>query len=84
MAVASTSKAVAVPTEDEEVEVIQVGRTFPWKILGAALAVLTVLIGGGIYWFFQPHNTGKLKDRDTVVLADFSNSTQDTVFDDTP
>jgi len=83
VAAASTSRAVAVPTEDEEVEVIQVGRTFPWKILGAALAVLTVLIGGGIYWFFQPHNTGKLKDRDTVVLADFSNSTQDTVFDDT-
>src|SRR5277367_356356 len=81
-AVASTSKAVAVQAEDE-VEVIEVGGTFPWKILGAALAVLALLIGGGIYWFFQPHNTGKLKDRDTVVLADFSNSTQDTVFDDT-
>ena len=83
VAAASTSKAVAVPTEDEEVEVIQVGRTFPWKILGAALAVLTLVVVGGVYWFLHPHNTGKLTNRDTVVLADFANSTQDTVFDDT-
>jgi eukaryotic-like serine/threonine-protein kinase len=83
VAAASTSKAVAVPTEDEEVEVIQVGRTFPWKILGAALALLTFVVVGGVYWFLHPHNTGKLTNRDTVVLADFANSTQDTVFDDT-
>ncbi len=59
------------------------GGTFPWKILGAALAVLTLVVVGGVYWFLHPHNTGKLTNRDTVVLADFANSTQDTVFDDT-
>jgi eukaryotic-like serine/threonine-protein kinase len=83
---AGSSKAVAVQVEEpqeEEVEVIEVGRTFPWKILGAALAVLTLLIGVGVYWFLRPHGGGKLTDRDTVVLADFTNTTEDTVFDDT-
>jgi eukaryotic-like serine/threonine-protein kinase len=79
---AGSSKAVAVQPEDQ-VEVIVAGRTFPWKILGGVLAVLTLVIGGGIYWFFHPRNTGKLADRDTIVVADFTNTTQDTVFDDT-
>jgi eukaryotic-like serine/threonine-protein kinase len=86
VATASSARNVAVQTEEEEQEqedVIEVGRTFPWKILGAALLALTLLIGGGIYWFFLPHGKGKLTNRDTVVLADFANSTQDTVFDDT-
>jgi eukaryotic-like serine/threonine-protein kinase len=54
-----------------------------WKIVGAALVVLALLIGGSVYWLVRRHPTGKLASRDTVVLADFLNSTQDTVFDDT-
>jgi eukaryotic-like serine/threonine-protein kinase len=58
-------------------------KKFPWKVLAAALAVLTLAISGGIYWFLRPHSAGKLSSRDAVVLAEFSNRTQETVFDDT-
>jgi serine/threonine protein kinase/Flp pilus assembly protein TadD len=87
----SSSKTAAARTVDDEVEEIgefeeaqeEPSKKFPWKILVAALVVLTLAIGGGVYWFFGSRGTGKLTNRDTVVLADFANSTQDTVFDDT-
>jgi serine/threonine protein kinase/Flp pilus assembly protein TadD len=93
IAVKSSSSKTAIPHaaeggeeigEFEEVRAEEPAKRFPWKILVSALVVLTLLIGGGIFWFMHPHNTGRLlKDRDTVVLADFANSTEDTVFDDT-
>jgi eukaryotic-like serine/threonine-protein kinase len=69
--------------ELEEAAAEEPARKFPWKLLVAALVALTLGIGGGVYWFLRPHGGGKLTNRDTVVLADFANSTQDTVFDDT-
>ena len=69
--------------ELEEGAAEEPARQFPWKLLVAALVALTLGIGGGVYWFLRPHGGGKLTNRDTVVLADFANSTQDTVFDDT-
>jgi tetratricopeptide (TPR) repeat protein len=39
------------------------------------------LVGGGSYW--HSRSASKLSEKDTIVLADFSNSTADTVFDDT-
>ena len=74
------------PEEFEDVEPqeeLPPKAKFPWKILLSALVALTLVIAGGIYWFLRPAGAGKLADRDTVVIADFSNSTQDTVFDDT-
>jgi len=51
-----------------------------WKaIVPAIIAVATVAAGG--YFYF--HRTPKLTDKDTIVLADFSNTTGDTVFDGT-
>jgi serine/threonine protein kinase/Flp pilus assembly protein TadD len=52
----------------------------PWKI---ALPVLTVVLvmAGGLY--FRPHRSKPLTDKDTVVLADFANTTGDAIFDDT-
>jgi eukaryotic-like serine/threonine-protein kinase len=48
---------------------------------GAVAAVLVaVLIGGGLYW--RAHKPVKLTDKDTIVLADFINTTGDAVFDD--
>jgi eukaryotic-like serine/threonine-protein kinase len=51
-----------------------------WKI---ALPVITVvlLVAGGLY--YRSHRSKPLTEKDTVVLADFSNSTGDAVFDDT-
>jgi eukaryotic-like serine/threonine-protein kinase len=51
-----------------------------WKI-AIPLAITTVLVGVGGYLYL--HRPAKLTDKDTIVLADFSNSTGDPVFDDT-
>jgi eukaryotic-like serine/threonine-protein kinase len=53
-----------------------------WKILVPAAAVLAaVLIAGGLY--FRSFHAAKLTQKDTVVLADFANTTGDPVFDGT-
>jgi len=48
-------------------------------IVSAAVAVLALSVGG--YFYF--HRTPKLTDKDTIVLADFMNTTGDPVFDGT-
>jgi eukaryotic-like serine/threonine-protein kinase len=51
-----------------------------WKvILPAAATVLAFFVAG--YFYF--HRTRKLSDKDTIVLADFTNTTGDPVFDGT-
>ncbi len=52
-----------------------------WRILVPAGVVVAALIVGGLY--YRSHHVRSLTDKDTVVLADFSNSTGDPVFDDT-
>ncbi len=53
-----------------------------WKVLfAAALAVLVVALGVFAYLGF--HRAAKLTDKDTIVLADFANTTGDAVFDGT-
>jgi serine/threonine protein kinase/tetratricopeptide (TPR) repeat protein len=52
-----------------------------WKVrVPTAVIVLGALAVGGYYYF---HRTPKLTDKDTIVLADFTNKTGDSVFDDT-
>ena len=51
-----------------------------WKVLVPATLVLVALSVGGYFYF---HRTPKLSDKDTIVLADFTNATGDTVFDGT-
>jgi len=51
-----------------------------WKIAVPA-AVVVALIAGGFY--YRAHRAKPLTDKDTIVLADFANSTGDAVFDDT-
>jgi serine/threonine protein kinase/tetratricopeptide (TPR) repeat protein len=50
-----------------------------WKFITATAIVLALSLGGYLYSIRKP----KLTDKDTVVLADFANSTGDPVFDDT-
>jgi serine/threonine protein kinase/predicted Zn-dependent protease len=50
-----------------------------WKMIVPAAAVLVLSVGG--YFYF--HHTPRLTDKDTIVLADFTNTTGDPVFDGT-
>ncbi len=52
-----------------------------WKIIVPAFLLLAAVIGGGFYWL--SHRPPKLTEQDTLVLADFNNTTSDPVFDDT-
>src|SRR3981081_1874661 len=53
-----------------------------WTIPAVAAAVLVAaLIGGGL--FFRARRANALTEKDTVVLADFANTTGDPVFDGT-
>jgi eukaryotic-like serine/threonine-protein kinase len=65
---------------DSTAEALPAKKNLPYMIGAAALVVL---IAVGIWWFKGRTKTAALTERDTVVLADFSNSTGDPVFDDT-
>jgi hypothetical protein len=54
-------------------------RTFWWA---AVFVVLTLSIAAGTFWFVS-HRSTPLTAKDTVILADFANSTSDPVFDGT-
>ncbi|MGA3318587.1 MAG: protein kinase [Candidatus Korobacteraceae bacterium] len=71
---AASSGTMAVP----EAPATQGGRL--WKI---AVPVLLVgfLLASGLY--YRSHQSKRLTDKDTIVLADFANSTGDAIFDDT-
>jgi eukaryotic-like serine/threonine-protein kinase len=91
-------KVIAVEEQDENpttkpvaVAVVAVGSSQPrWKppipnkllirALGVA-ALIAVAIASLLYW--RAHRALKLTDKDTIVLADFTNTTGDSVFDGT-
>jgi eukaryotic-like serine/threonine-protein kinase len=64
----------------------EVGRNKLWKaVIPTAVVLAVALIAGGLYWRSHPAPsaaTTPLTEKDTVVLADFTNSTGDPVFDD--
>jgi serine/threonine protein kinase/tetratricopeptide (TPR) repeat protein len=51
-----------------------------WKVLSPAGVLVAALVAGGVYW--ATHHAPKLTDKDTIVLADFTNTTGDSVFDE--
>jgi len=54
-------------------------RTKLWKRVAPGLAVV-LLVTGGVY--YRSHQSKRLNEKDTTVLADFTNTTGDPVFDD--
>jgi len=70
----------AVPAADGEAIASRVRLAKPGRYAAAVLLVALLVVGGAYY---RSHRVKPLTDKDTVVLADFSNSTGDAVFDDT-
>src|SRR5262249_45382573 len=54
-------------------------RPVPWRFLVPVAALLVVLVAGGLYWHSQ--RKSRLTARDTIMLADFDNTTGEGVFD---
>ena len=52
-----------------------------WKIAVPVVLVALLVVGGLYYWSHRENR--RLTDKDTIVLADFANSTGDPIFDDT-
>src|SRR5207245_2720505 len=83
---ASGSVPAGVPSSSATVnvkaaEVLVAGSRKLWKILVPAAVVVAGLIGGALYFRSRP--AAPLTEKDAVVLADFTNSTGDPVFDGT-
>jgi serine/threonine protein kinase/tetratricopeptide (TPR) repeat protein len=74
----STAKQQAAPSSQA---ILQVAPRRSWKVALPVVIGIAVLLGGGLYW--HSHRTPKLTEKDTIVLADFANTTGDPVFDDT-
>jgi len=55
-------------------------RRMLWKTVVPTVLAAIVLAGGGYLYL---HRAPKLTEKDTIVLADFANSTGDVIFDDT-
>jgi len=77
--------ALAPPLSSSGVKVAEASRARKSRlgkiIAPAAILLVALLVAGGLYW--RSHRVPKLTEKDTVVLADFANSTGDPVFDDT-
>jgi eukaryotic-like serine/threonine-protein kinase len=56
------------------------GIAIRWKVIAPAAAAVLALAAGS---YFYLRSTPKLTDKDTIVLADFKNTTGDPVFDGT-
>jgi len=93
---AASSSAASSRKQQTAVSSVQTSAAGPlvttgmrWKVLLPTAAVFVALIAGGLYWRSRSTNLATsatsatpLTEKDTVVIADFTNSTGDTVFDD--
>ncbi len=80
-----SSPALAPSPSSSAVKVAEVpvaGRKL-WKVLVPAAVVFIAAAIGGAFYFHSRQTTHRLTEKDTIVLADFANSTGDAVFDDT-
>ena len=57
-------------------------ETYSWKRIGA-MALLAMTVAGAGWWWWQARLVRRLSEKDTIVLADFANTTGDAIFDDT-
>ena len=76
----SGRQRAAAPSAGQEAVAEKPGRV-PWRMIVSASALVIALAAGAFYW--RSRATAKLTEKDTIVLADFINTTGDAIFDDT-
>jgi serine/threonine protein kinase/predicted Zn-dependent protease len=69
-------------TLESQLPEIAIGHPGRAKLGWALITVVVIAAAAGIF-YHRSHRPKALTERDTVVLADFANSTRDPVFDDT-
>jgi serine/threonine protein kinase/tetratricopeptide (TPR) repeat protein len=80
-----SSPAVAPPMSSSAVKVAEVpvaGRK-RWKVLVPAAVILIAGAIAGAFYFHSHQTTTRLTEKDSIVLAEFTNTTGDPVFDGT-
>ncbi len=73
-------ESARLPATTSAVVVVSEPRGMWWKA-GVPAALVVAALAAASYFYF--HRTPKLTDKDTIVLADFANTTGDPVFDGT-
>ncbi len=76
-AVKASSGRIAAAPSSAQVAPAPVARS--WRIPVAAVALLAVLIAGGLFW--RSRRAPALTEKDSILIADFANTTGDPVFD---
>jgi tetratricopeptide (TPR) repeat protein/predicted Ser/Thr protein kinase len=76
----SDSGRAAVAAAEASVKATTKSTRFRWTVPVAAIVVVGLAVGG---WLFFSRKAHALTDKDTIVLADFTNTTGDPVFDGT-
>jgi tetratricopeptide (TPR) repeat protein len=54
-----------------------------WKVPVPTAVILVAVAIGGVFYFRSRQTATRLTEKDSIVIADFANSTGDAVFDDT-
>jgi serine/threonine protein kinase/tetratricopeptide (TPR) repeat protein len=75
------TESARLPTKARTVSASRERAGNRWKVLVPTFTVVLVVLSGSGYFYF--HRAPKLNDKDTIFLADFTNTTGDAVFDDT-
>ncbi|MGC2323897.1 MAG: serine/threonine-protein kinase, partial [Terriglobales bacterium] len=76
-AVKASSGRMAAAPSSAQVTAAPAARS--WKIPIAAVAVLALLVAGGLFW--RSRRAPALTEKDSILIADFANTTGDPVFD---
>lgn len=80
--VISEEESLVVETHSRSRVVIEEKKSLHkvWRPVGV-MAIAAALVGGVLYW--RSHRAPKLTEKDSLVIADFANSTGDPIFDGT-
>jgi eukaryotic-like serine/threonine-protein kinase len=74
------TESARVPASASQVTAVGGLRRIGWKVVVPATLVAAAVAVSSYFYF---HRTSKLTDKDSIVLADFTNTTSDPVFDHT-